>query len=101
VGRSDDVERLFDELNKLSTPLKIVVNNAGINSERPVAIAETSDNEFDRLFQVNTRGIFFVMREAAKIIVPGGRIINLPTTVTKLNLQGYAAYFQGNGNHPR
>ncbi|MCX6116876.1 MAG: SDR family oxidoreductase [Proteobacteria bacterium] len=92
ISQSSEVTQLFQTIGRRPEPLKVVVNNAGVNSERPMNMVETSDEEFDRLFNINARGAFLVMREAARSIDRNGRIINVSTSVTKLNLPGYSAY---------
>lgn len=69
-----------------------MVNNAGVNTDKPIPVTETTDEEFDRIFNTNARGAFFVMREAARTVAEGGRIINVSTSVTSLALPGYSAY---------
>jgi 3-oxoacyl-[acyl-carrier protein] reductase len=58
------------------------VNSAGV--AQLSAIIETKEEDFDRLFAVNVKGLFFALQEAAKIIRDGGRIVNLSTVRVKL-----------------
>ena len=57
--------------------LDIVVNNAGIAPSNPAL--EATEADFDRTFDVNVKGTFFVSQAAARAMVPHsyGRIINL------------------------
>jgi NAD(P)-dependent dehydrogenase (short-subunit alcohol dehydrogenase family) len=61
--------------------IDVVVNNAGIHMQR--LVVETTDEEWDRIQAVNTRGTFFMCRAAARAMMPAshGRIVNI---VTKL-----------------
>lgn len=54
-----------------------VVNNAGITMN--MGFQETTPEQFDTLFNVNIRGMFFVSQSATKIMVPngGGTIVNV------------------------
>jgi 3-oxoacyl-[acyl-carrier protein] reductase len=92
VASSSDVIRLFTEVLNKYGGIDVVVNNAGVNTDRPIPVVETTDEEFDRIFNTNTRGAFYVMREAAKSLNQGGRIINVSTSVTSLALPGYGTY---------
>lgn len=65
--------RLFDEAVKHFGQLDIAVSNAGVVSFGH--LGEVTEEEFDRVFAINTRGQFFVAREAYKHLSPGGRII--------------------------
>ena len=68
----------------------VLVNNAGILKTLP--LAETSDAEFDRHFGINVKGTFNTLREAARRLNDGGRIVNFSSTTLALNMPGYAVY---------
>ncbi|MEO8032316.1 MAG: SDR family oxidoreductase [Gemmatimonadota bacterium] len=90
VGVAADVKSMFDAaINRLGT-LDILVNNAGIVLYR--RIEDTTDAEFDRLLQVNVRGVFLTLREAAARLASGGRIVSLSSSVTRLMMPTYATY---------
>ena len=38
---------------------------------------EVTPEDFDRVFRVNTRGVYFTLRAAARHIADGGRIVNI------------------------
>lgn len=90
VSKPDDVRRLFDMAEKTLGKVDVLVNNAGILKTMP--LAETSDELFEQTFAINLRGTFNTLREAAKRLNNGGRIINFSSTVLALNLPGYAVY---------
>ncbi|MUZ66124.1 SDR family oxidoreductase [Agrobacterium vitis] len=84
------VVRMFDSAEAAFGRIDVLVNNAGILKTLP--LAETSDEEFDRHFAINAKGTFNTMREAAKRLQSGGRIINFSSTTLALNMPGYAVY---------
>jgi 3-oxoacyl-[acyl-carrier protein] reductase len=84
--------RLFDEAERLFGPVNVLVNNAGIMPSHLPPVAETDDATFDRMMAVNVKGSFNTMREAARRLRDGGRIINFSTSVIGLALPGYASY---------
>lgn len=92
VRRTADVQRLFDETEKAFGAIDILVNNAGVALEKTTPIADVTDEQFDCLFAVNARGTFMPLREAARRIADGGRIINISTTIIRMALPGYAVY---------
>lgn len=65
--------RLFDEAVALFGPLDIVVSNSGVVSFGH--LKDVTEEEFDRVFSLNTRGQFFVAREGYRTMREGGRII--------------------------
>jgi 3-oxoacyl-[acyl-carrier protein] reductase len=92
VRLTEDVRRLFDETEGAFGKLDILVNNAGVALEKTTPIAEVTDEQYDRLFAVNARGTFMPLREAARRIADGGRIVNVSTTIIRMALPGYAVY---------
>src|SRR5262249_1558024 len=62
VRDSQAVRQAFDNLEKELGQPDIVVANAGVNMNKPVV--DTTDEDFERIFSVNARGTFFVLREA-------------------------------------
>src|SRR6478672_11132189 len=66
--------------------------NAGIMQRGLVALADTDDVLFDRLFAINVKGTFNMLRLAAKRLRSGGRIVNFSSSVVGLALPGYAIY---------
>lgn len=73
VSDVDEIVRLFDEAVKAFGKLHIVCSNSGVVSFGH--IKDVTPEEFDRVFGVNTRGQFFVAREAYKHLEIGGRLI--------------------------
>jgi 3-oxoacyl-[acyl-carrier protein] reductase len=68
----------------------VLVNNAGIMKLAP--LAESDDDLFDSQVAVNLKGTFNTLREAARRLRDGGRIVNLSSSVVGLYQPGYAAY---------
>ncbi|MDM0071622.1 SDR family oxidoreductase [Variovorax sp. J31P207] len=90
VANAADVRAMFVEVEKTLGKVDVLVNNAGILKTIP--LAQTSDDEYDRHFNVNAKGTFNTMREAAARLNEGGRIINFSSTTLALNMPGYAVY---------
>ena len=86
-----EIEGLFDEAGRALGGLDIVVANAGVTSA-PTLVAEVDEEEFDRVLAVNTRSVFFVLREAARRVRDDGRIINVSSSTTWNPQAGYAVY---------
>lgn len=69
----DQVKDLVDQVAQYYGKLDILVSNAGI--EHFAAIDDTRENDFDRVFSVNTRGQYFAVQQAIKYMGRGGRIV--------------------------
>jgi len=68
----------------------VVVNNAGVM--RLAAIFETDDALFDSQIAINLKGTFNTLREAARRLRNGGRIVNLSSSQTGLLHPTYGIY---------
>ena len=86
----DAARQLFEQAEEIAGPLDILVNNAAIGGTG--MIAETSDEDFDATMMANVRSPFILIREAARRLRDGGRIVNISTVNTVLNGPGMAAY---------
>jgi 3-oxoacyl-[acyl-carrier protein] reductase len=88
--RVSEIRALFDACFARYGRVDVVVANAGIFAAN--AVADVSEREFDDIFAVNARGVFFTLQEAARRVADGGRIVTLSTSGTRLRLPGGAAY---------
>lgn len=92
VANAKDIESLFDQAEKAYGGVDVLVNNAGIQTPKAINIAETDDELYDRIFNINTRGTFFALRQAARRLREGGHIVNFSTSAIGLAMPGYAVY---------
>jgi 3-oxoacyl-[acyl-carrier protein] reductase len=84
------VRRLFDAAEAAFGGVDVLVNNAGIMAL--ANLAEMADDAFDRLIAVNLKGTFNTLREAAKRLRSGGRIVNFSSSVVGLYQPTYGVY---------
>ncbi|MBF7996540.1 MULTISPECIES: SDR family oxidoreductase [Rahnella] len=84
------VSRMFASAQQAFGGVDVLVNNAGIMTLS--AVADTDDAAFDRLIDINLKGTFNTLREAAKHLNNGGRIINFSSTVVGLYQPTYGVY---------
>ena len=91
VSKVADIERLFSEAKNAFGKIDIVVANAGIEMvETPVT--QFTEEQFDRLFSINTKGAYFTMQQAAKNVEDNGRIIYVASSTTVFPVPGMAVY---------
>nr|GEW82481.1 short-chain type dehydrogenase/reductase-like [Tanacetum cinerariifolium] len=89
------VQTLFDAAESaFDSPIYVMVNAAGIMDPTYPLIMNSSLEEFDRIFAVNTRGAYLCCKEAAKRLKQGGggRIICLTTSLVGALKPGYGPY---------
>ena len=90
VADPSAVRRLFDVAEAEFGPVDVLVNNAAIFKLAP--LAEVSDEDYQRQIAVNLTGTFNGLREGAKRVRDGGRIISLSTSVIGNYFPAYGVY---------
>jgi 3-oxoacyl-[acyl-carrier protein] reductase len=90
VSSAAAVMRMFDAAEAAFGGVDVLVNNAGIMTL--ATLAQSDDELFDRQIAVNLKGSFNTMREAARRLRDGGRIINFSSSVVALLQPTYGVY---------
>ena len=78
VDSRDNLENLLARVLEKSGKIDIVVNGAGTNSATP--FLDIPEDEFDRIFRINMKGVFLACQVFGKYLVErgqGGSIINV------------------------
>jgi 3-oxoacyl-[acyl-carrier protein] reductase len=70
--------------------IDVLVNNAGVMITK--LLKDTTDEDFTRQFDINVRGVFNTLREAATRLADHGTIINFSTSVNRIMLPTYSTY---------
>lgn len=81
---------LFDAAEEHFGGLDILVNNVGIGGFAPIAAA--TDEQFDTIFATNTRATFVALREAARRLREGGRIVVISSGIALAHGPGTGIY---------
>jgi 3-oxoacyl-[acyl-carrier protein] reductase len=90
VSDADAVRGVFDAAERAFGGVDVLVNNAGIM--KLAKIADCDDASFDEQIAINLKGSFNGMREAARRLRDGGRIVNFSTSVVGTKLETYGVY---------
>ncbi len=90
VADAAAMRNLFDRAEAAFGGIDVLVNNAGTMQIAP--LAEATDAQFDTQIGINLRGTFNTLREAAKRLRNGGRIVNFSTSVVGLKFENYGLY---------
>ncbi|WP_216829836.1 SDR family NAD(P)-dependent oxidoreductase [Alkalihalobacterium elongatum] len=92
VSKIEDINRLFDTVEKEYKSLDVLINGAGVNVTKPAV--EVTENEWDYILDINLKGLFFCCQRAAKTMMSQnkGKIINISSTGGIKPLQVVAPY---------
>jgi NAD(P)-dependent dehydrogenase (short-subunit alcohol dehydrogenase family) len=86
VSREDAVAVLMETTHNTHGNIDIIVNNAGANFGYDV-LMETDISDFDKNFNINTKGVVYCIKHGVPRMNEGGRIINVSSVA---GLQGVA-----------
>ncbi|WP_238900903.1 SDR family oxidoreductase [Clostridium sp. YIM B02500] len=90
VSNIKDVEKLFSETITKFGKVDILVNNAGVILYK--LLSDVTEEEFDKLFNINVKGTYFACQQAMKHMENNGRIINFSTSVVGSMFPTYSVY---------
>lgn len=90
IAEAGGMAALFDAAEQAFGGVDVLVNNAGMM--KTGALAEVEDADFERQIALNLGGVFRGMREAARRLREGGRIISFSSSVVGLYQPGYGVY---------
>jgi NAD(P)-dependent dehydrogenase (short-subunit alcohol dehydrogenase family) len=98
VSKPSDVEALVNEALSRFGRLDALFNNAGIEGQ-PAPTADTTLEEFDRIINVNLKGVFFGTKYAIPAMLEngGGSIVNNASVAGLVGFQGVSAYCASKG----
>ncbi|MBX5010405.1 SDR family oxidoreductase [Rhizobium lentis] len=72
-----------------------LVNNAG--QGEMASFAETTEAQFDALFDTHVKGVFFLTQTLLPLLADGGRIVNFSSGLTRVSAAGFSAYSAAKG----
>lgn len=90
ISDSSSVARLFTKTEDIFGGVDVLVNNAG--TMQLESIADSDDALIDSQISINLKGSFYTLREAARRLRNGGRIVNLSSSVVGLYQPTYGIY---------
>ncbi|AZZ60713.1 SDR family oxidoreductase [Oenococcus sp. UCMA 16435] len=90
VGNVTDTAKLFDQAIEKFGEVNVLVNNAGLMITQP--INEVTEEIFDRQFQVNVKGTYFMLQNAFNKLANNGAIVNISTSVNGQMFPTYSVY---------
>jgi len=84
VGRSEDVDRMFQQFLEAFGEIDLLVNNAGVQTWAP--LLELTEDDWDSTIRTNLKGTFLCTQRAARIMKSsgGGGIVNIGSGANKM-----------------
>jgi glucose 1-dehydrogenase len=98
VSKVDDLKTLVDAAVSKFGRLDVMVNNAGI--ETRTSILDTSEEQYEKVLEINLKSAFFGTQLAAKQMMAqghGGRIINISSVHEDWPMPGNTPYCLSKG----
>ena len=93
LSNPEVVSAMFEQAKKDLGGIDIAVNTVGKVLRKP--ILETSEEEYDTMFDVNSKSAYFFIKEAGKHLNDNGKIISIVTSLLGAFTDGYSTYAGG------
>jgi NAD(P)-dependent dehydrogenase (short-subunit alcohol dehydrogenase family) len=90
VSNLADLDRLYAKVASEKAKIDILFAGAGIVEPQP--LAETTEESFDKVFAINTRGLAFTVKKALPLLNDGGAIIVITSIAENKGIPGFTAY---------
>ncbi|TCK27858.1 SDR family oxidoreductase [Pseudonocardia endophytica] len=88
-----NVERLFADASAALGPIDVAVNTVGKVLRKP--IVETTEDEYDSMFDINSKAAYFFIKEAGRTLADNGKVITIVTALLAAFTDGYSTYAGG------
>ena len=94
VSRSDDVQTALNNTIGAFGRLDFAFNNAGIEPKNPAPTADYEEEEWNRIIDIDLRGVFLCMKHEIPLILKqgGGAIVNTSSGAGIIGIKGSPAY---------
>ncbi len=92
VARRTQIEEAIQTAATHFGRLDVLVNNAGVSKTKPML--ELDDDDWDEMFSINVKGVYFALRAACAHLPRGGSIVNIASVAGRVGrptLMHYAA----------
>ena len=95
VSSRTAVEHLFKKTIDTFGKVDIVVNNAGIYPF--VSLEKMTEEDWDKVIDVNLKSVFLCSKEAARVLPEGGRLISISSIASLVGFEGLVHYCASKG----
>ncbi|MDO1449939.1 SDR family oxidoreductase [Rhodocytophaga aerolata] len=75
-----------------TTHFDFLINNAGTTLDSFITVDSLTEAQFEEMYHIHLKGVFFLTQKALPLLNNGGRIINLSSIAARISYQGNSAY---------
>jgi len=93
LTKVENVERLFADAVAALGSVDVAVNTVGKVLRKPMV--DTTETEYDEMFDVNAKAAYFFLREAGRQLADDGKVITILTSLLAAFTDGYSTYAGG------
>jgi NAD(P)-dependent dehydrogenase (short-subunit alcohol dehydrogenase family) len=86
----DDLDRLFDTVEREKGKIDVLFASAGIGEAVP--LGEITEKHFDKTFDLNVRGTLFTVQKALPLFNDGGSILMTGSNASAKGFPGFSVY---------
>jgi NAD(P)-dependent dehydrogenase (short-subunit alcohol dehydrogenase family) len=90
VSEVADLDRLYEAVRARGKGLDVLVANAAVGSF--VTLEQTTEEHFDHMFGVNTRGVLFTVQKALPLLNDGASVVLVGSTAADRGVEAFGAY---------
>jgi 3-oxoacyl-[acyl-carrier protein] reductase len=90
ITKISETEKLFQETIAAFGKVDILINNAGVAINKPMA--QITEAEFDIQYAVNVKGTYFCCQKALEYMENNGSIVNISTSVNGQMYKNFTVY---------
>jgi NAD(P)-dependent dehydrogenase (short-subunit alcohol dehydrogenase family) len=90
LTKPSEVTRIFDDTIKRFGGIDVAINTTGMVIKKP--ILNCTEEDYDKIFAINSKGAFFFIQEAGKKLNDRGKIITIVSSLLAAYTDSYAIY---------
>ncbi len=90
VSRLADLDALYATIKEKFGALDIIFANAGVGEFAPLEHAD--EGHFDRIFDINVKGLFFTVQKALPLLRDGGSVILNASSAASTGMENFSVY---------
>lgn len=90
VTKPEDLDRLFETIQKEKGRLDVLVANAGVGEF--ASLGQITEEHYDYIFDINVKGTLFTVQKALPLMKNGGSIVLTGSTVGSMGTPAMSIY---------